>query len=245
MRRKSRILLCFAVLWVLGIAYYFYSGAALSRKVGFRSPTVSPPVHGLSSCPDGSFPAGQSENGAATPPSLSRWGFRFLCNCIALRNLIKGRGVCVGRHWFGGDECGVVQRGWPVCTNLLLCRLLPYHGGEKEARPDARGEKMRKHAELAPLTAASLIWRACQHKLPQNMNRSETNAMFSTHTTKLLNYTCLKMLDTWTAWVQYIHYCVCVDVCVCTVYAYTHINTPHTRSTVFGITVKCCTAGCN
>uniref|UniRef100_A0A674PFT2 Polypeptide N-acetylgalactosaminyltransferase n=1 Tax=Takifugu rubripes TaxID=31033 RepID=A0A674PFT2_TAKRU len=37
MRRKSRILLCFAVLWVLGIAYYFYSGTSLSRKVGFRS----------------------------------------------------------------------------------------------------------------------------------------------------------------------------------------------------------------
>lgn len=34
MRRKSRILLCFALLWVLGIAYYFYSGTALSRKVG-------------------------------------------------------------------------------------------------------------------------------------------------------------------------------------------------------------------
>ena len=28
-------MLCFAVLWVLGIAYYFYSGTALSRKVGF------------------------------------------------------------------------------------------------------------------------------------------------------------------------------------------------------------------
>lgn len=35
MRRKSRVLLCFAVLWVLGIAYYFYSGTTLSRKVGF------------------------------------------------------------------------------------------------------------------------------------------------------------------------------------------------------------------
>ena len=34
MRRKSRIQLCFAVLWVLGIAYYFYSGTTLSRKVG-------------------------------------------------------------------------------------------------------------------------------------------------------------------------------------------------------------------
>uniref|UniRef100_A0A8C2KSE0 Polypeptide N-acetylgalactosaminyltransferase n=1 Tax=Cyprinus carpio TaxID=7962 RepID=A0A8C2KSE0_CYPCA len=32
MRRKSRVLLCFAVLWVLGIAYYFYSGTTLSRK---------------------------------------------------------------------------------------------------------------------------------------------------------------------------------------------------------------------
>lgn len=38
MRRKSRILLCFAVLWVLGIAYYFYSGTALSRKVGLAFP---------------------------------------------------------------------------------------------------------------------------------------------------------------------------------------------------------------
>ncbi|MBN3271220.1 GALT2 acetylgalactosaminyltransferase, partial [Polyodon spathula] len=32
MRRKSRILLCFAVLWILGIAYYFYSGTAMNRK---------------------------------------------------------------------------------------------------------------------------------------------------------------------------------------------------------------------
>lgn len=36
MRRKSRILLCFAVLWVLGIAYYFYTGTAMSRKVSER-----------------------------------------------------------------------------------------------------------------------------------------------------------------------------------------------------------------
>ncbi|KAK3554037.1 hypothetical protein QTP70_019150 [Hemibagrus guttatus] len=33
MRRKSRILLCFAVLWILGIAYYFYSGTTLHRKL--------------------------------------------------------------------------------------------------------------------------------------------------------------------------------------------------------------------
>ncbi|XP_029450039.1 polypeptide N-acetylgalactosaminyltransferase 2 [Rhinatrema bivittatum] len=32
MRRKSRILLCFAFLWVLGIAYYIYLGAALTGK---------------------------------------------------------------------------------------------------------------------------------------------------------------------------------------------------------------------
>lgn len=36
-------MLCFAVLWVLGIAYYFYSGTALSRKVGFPFPTAFPP----------------------------------------------------------------------------------------------------------------------------------------------------------------------------------------------------------
>uniref|UniRef100_A0A8C6L9B7 Polypeptide N-acetylgalactosaminyltransferase 2 n=1 Tax=Nothobranchius furzeri TaxID=105023 RepID=A0A8C6L9B7_NOTFU len=41
MRRKSRILLCFAVLWVLGIAYYFYSGTALSRKDEWSSSYLS------------------------------------------------------------------------------------------------------------------------------------------------------------------------------------------------------------
>uniref|UniRef100_A0A672GIV0 Polypeptide N-acetylgalactosaminyltransferase n=1 Tax=Salarias fasciatus TaxID=181472 RepID=A0A672GIV0_SALFA len=41
MRRKSRIMLCFAVLWVLGIAYYFYSGTALSRKVDIQGFTPS------------------------------------------------------------------------------------------------------------------------------------------------------------------------------------------------------------
>eukprot|EP00062_Callorhinchus_milii_P023071 gi/632981524/ref/XP_007907641.1/ PREDICTED: polypeptide N-acetylgalactosaminyltransferase 2 [Callorhinchus milii] len=32
MRRKSRALLCFALLWVLGIAYYIYSGSGAGRK---------------------------------------------------------------------------------------------------------------------------------------------------------------------------------------------------------------------
>lgn len=41
MRRKSRIMLCFSVLWVLGIAYYFYSGTALSRKVRFSAITCA------------------------------------------------------------------------------------------------------------------------------------------------------------------------------------------------------------
>lgn len=60
MRRKSRILLCFAVLWVLGIAYYFYSGTALSRKVGFTfldrcfSLSLSR-LHGPTRRPCGSF----------------------------------------------------------------------------------------------------------------------------------------------------------------------------------------------
>ncbi|MCJ8730332.1 hypothetical protein PDJAM_G00183200 [Pangasius djambal] len=43
MRRKSRILLCFAVLWILGIAYYFYSGTTLHRKddwSGFSSSRI-------------------------------------------------------------------------------------------------------------------------------------------------------------------------------------------------------------
>lgn len=41
MRRKSRTLLCFAVLWVLGIAYYFYPGTALNRKDDWGSSDLS------------------------------------------------------------------------------------------------------------------------------------------------------------------------------------------------------------
>ncbi|KAL4640851.1 polypeptide N-acetylgalactosaminyltransferase 2 [Arapaima gigas] len=63
MRRKSRILLCFAVLWVLGIAYYFYSGTTLSRKDEWNSVDSSnrnsahsgadDKVHGLETLPPG------------------------------------------------------------------------------------------------------------------------------------------------------------------------------------------------
>uniref|UniRef100_A0AAQ4S869 Polypeptide N-acetylgalactosaminyltransferase n=1 Tax=Gasterosteus aculeatus aculeatus TaxID=481459 RepID=A0AAQ4S869_GASAC len=59
MRRKSRILLCFAVLWVLGIAYYFYSGTALSRKDDWGSSDSSSrsktddKTHGLETLPPG------------------------------------------------------------------------------------------------------------------------------------------------------------------------------------------------
>lgn len=65
MRRKSRILLCFAVLWVLGIAYYFYSGTALSRKVRFPFLDCFFWLHGPSRGPCGGFLPGQSEDGAA------------------------------------------------------------------------------------------------------------------------------------------------------------------------------------
>ncbi|XP_034434834.1 polypeptide N-acetylgalactosaminyltransferase 2 isoform X2 [Hippoglossus hippoglossus] len=61
MRRKSRILLCFAVLWVLGIAYYFYSGTSLSRKDSDSSDSSSrsklhssdDKTHGLETLPPG------------------------------------------------------------------------------------------------------------------------------------------------------------------------------------------------
>uniref|UniRef100_A0A8C2ZS80 Polypeptide N-acetylgalactosaminyltransferase n=1 Tax=Cyclopterus lumpus TaxID=8103 RepID=A0A8C2ZS80_CYCLU len=62
MRRKSRILLCFAVLWVLGIAYYFYSGTVLSRKDDWGSSDSSirskahmsdDKTHGLETLPPG------------------------------------------------------------------------------------------------------------------------------------------------------------------------------------------------
>lgn len=52
MRRRSRMLLCFALLWVLGIAYYMYSGggSALAagaggagRKVSERAPAAARP----------------------------------------------------------------------------------------------------------------------------------------------------------------------------------------------------------
>ncbi|KAL6050532.1 hypothetical protein STEG23_005148 [Scotinomys teguina] len=34
MRRRSRMLLCFALLWVLGIAYYMYSGGGSALAAG-------------------------------------------------------------------------------------------------------------------------------------------------------------------------------------------------------------------
>lgn len=44
MRRRSRLLLCFAFLWVLGIAYYMYSGgsAALAGGGGGRKVRAQP-----------------------------------------------------------------------------------------------------------------------------------------------------------------------------------------------------------
>lgn len=36
MRRRSRLLLCFAFLWVLGIAYYMYSGGSAALAGGGR-----------------------------------------------------------------------------------------------------------------------------------------------------------------------------------------------------------------
>lgn len=96
MRRKSRILLCFAVLWVLGIAYYFYSGTSLSRKVrvfrrlrcciGLRG--VVPAAARLFSYPDKATRSGGEGFGAAVP--LCSPGLRF-CGCTdAERNVIKG-----------------------------------------------------------------------------------------------------------------------------------------------------------
>ncbi|XP_062320047.1 polypeptide N-acetylgalactosaminyltransferase 2 isoform X2 [Osmerus eperlanus] len=52
MRRKSRILLCFAVLWVLGIAYYFYSGTTLNRKDDWSAGDSSSRHQALSNADD-------------------------------------------------------------------------------------------------------------------------------------------------------------------------------------------------
>ncbi|KAF3832491.1 hypothetical protein F7725_026156 [Dissostichus mawsoni] len=66
MRRKSRILLCFAVLWVLGIAYYFYSGTALSRKDEWGSSD--------SSSKSKAHTSDDKTNGLETlPPGKVRW----------------------------------------------------------------------------------------------------------------------------------------------------------------------------
>lgn len=67
MRRRSRMLLCFAFLWVLGIAYYMYSGggSALTagagggagRKVSGRPPAARPPEPWLPPPPRLALPA--------------------------------------------------------------------------------------------------------------------------------------------------------------------------------------------
>uniref|UniRef100_A0A7N6F6K5 Polypeptide N-acetylgalactosaminyltransferase n=1 Tax=Anabas testudineus TaxID=64144 RepID=A0A7N6F6K5_ANATE len=65
MRRKSRILLCFAVLWVLGIAYYFYSGTSM-RKDDWGSNDLS--SRGKVHSPDD-----KAHNLETLPPGKVRW----------------------------------------------------------------------------------------------------------------------------------------------------------------------------
>lgn len=72
MRRKSRILLCFAVLWVLGIAYYFYSGTAMSRKVGSPSPDCLFLASRFACAPVWMFPP-WTKRRRSPVPSPSRW----------------------------------------------------------------------------------------------------------------------------------------------------------------------------
>uniref|UniRef100_A0A8C9VT65 Polypeptide N-acetylgalactosaminyltransferase n=1 Tax=Scleropages formosus TaxID=113540 RepID=A0A8C9VT65_SCLFO len=67
MRRKSRILLCFAVLWVLGIAYYFYSGTTLSRKDDWNSVDSSNRNSAHSSADD------KAHGPETLPPGKVRW----------------------------------------------------------------------------------------------------------------------------------------------------------------------------
>lgn len=60
------MLLCFAVLWVLGIAYYFYSGTAMSRKDDWDSSDLSSRSKSHSS-------DDRSHSMETLPPGKVRW----------------------------------------------------------------------------------------------------------------------------------------------------------------------------
>lgn len=142
MRRKSRILLCFAVLWVLGIAYYFYSGTTLSRKVGFpfidccrsaRRPSDRATLRGQSWCDSAPLPS----SWGALPFAVARFGEDFD---------ERPASITVGRIWFGGGwEGGKGVNGdrWSgrsACSDLpVLCRRSPRRPGENGERGDAGG----------------------------------------------------------------------------------------------------------
>lgn len=156
MRRKSRILLCFAVLWVLGIAYYFYSGTALSRKVGVPSSAalflaarfVSVSVWMFSS---------RTKRRWSGVIWCCRACLRRLCfrGCTdAVRNVIKGLLVSVGRHRFGGDECGQEKRGWPVGVRrppAVPVIAFPWQWERSTATPDS--------------VLTTLTWRQCESRI--------------------------------------------------------------------------------
>lgn len=166
MRRKSRILLCFAVLWVLGIAYYFYSGTALSRKVGFHSATL--PVSVAPPRPCGCFLPGQSDDGAGRLAALR--GLHRCCGeCDKGPASISGQAL-IWWSWVWTRAAGLAGS---ACTDPpLCCACLPVARPHRAGR---RGGNIRLLAWFAG-PVGGLVYRARQHRLPpvlQEMKRDQ------------------------------------------------------------------------
>uniref|UniRef100_A0A2D4NH11 Uncharacterized protein n=1 Tax=Micrurus spixii TaxID=129469 RepID=A0A2D4NH11_9SAUR len=72
MRRRSRLLLCFAFLWVLGIAYYMYSGGSAALAGGGRKEDPNN-INTLKKKDQHSNGDEKSQNMETLPPGKVRW----------------------------------------------------------------------------------------------------------------------------------------------------------------------------
>ncbi|KAJ8787327.1 hypothetical protein J1605_005732 [Eschrichtius robustus] len=118
MRRRSRMLLCFAFLWVLGIAYYMYSGGGSALAAGAGG-GAGRKVSGAPARGPAPEPPAPTRPGRATePPSLGRAaGHRggFLVPPALLRPDLRS-----GHPPRASRPC---PRGWgrprPLCARLV------------------------------------------------------------------------------------------------------------------------------
>lgn len=173
MRRRSRLLLCFAFLWVLGIAYYMYSGgsAALAGGGGRRKVRAQPgkarPLLSLSRRRGGRAGpgAGAAPGGISSPPlAFRRRGAAPGCSFPPPRPPALLSPLPGGRWLLCGLETDFSPVA-PLLTPLRAASPGPGEGGVgREGRGCARGGGPAwLRTEPLPLPAFPAPSAACSH----------------------------------------------------------------------------------